>query len=548
MFDPQIISDRRTHFTATCETRSAEDIRADLLAKREIALLDVREEAIHATGHPLFAANLPLSQIEIEAYTRIPRRNAPIVVFDDGEGLASPAVKRLREMGYEDVCLLKDGLEGWRDAGFEIFRDVNVPSKAFGELVETKLHTPSLSAQEVKKLIDSKANIVIVDVRRFDEFRVMSIPTAVSVPGAEVVLRIRELAQDPNTTIIVNCAGRTRSIIGTQSLINAGMPNRIFALRNGTIGWTLAGQELLDGESRTFGPVSDLNRFNAAQAAHRVAAAAGVERVEFDTLSEWIESGNATVYRFDVRSPGEYEAGHLPGFRNAPGGQLVQETDMFAPVRGATIALADSDGTRANMTGSWLAQMGWRVFVVNRMDIRDFTEQGPWQDRLPLFPDIPEASLISSAVLHRLLDHEEAGRSVVIDLAPSRSYQAEHIPKAWFALRSRLADVISVPDHPTKYVLTSSDGIAARFAWPEVRALTQQEVFVLEGGNRAWSAAGLPMESAPTIYASAPIDRYRRPYEGTDASRDATQAYLDWEYGLVDQLNRDGTHGFQVLE
>jgi hypothetical protein len=31
----------------------------------------------------------------------------------------------------------------------------------------------------------------------------------------------------------VNCAGRTRSIIGTQSLINAGVPNPVTALRNG---------------------------------------------------------------------------------------------------------------------------------------------------------------------------------------------------------------------------------------------------------------------------------------------------------------------------
>jgi hypothetical protein len=41
--------------------------------------------------------------------------------------------------------------------------------------------------------------------------------------------------------------------------------------------------------------------------------------------------------------------------------------------------------------------------------------------------------------------------------------------------------------------------------------------------------------------------RYRRPYEGTDASAEKMQAYLDWEYGLVEQLKRDGTHGFFVI-
>ena len=78
----------------------------------------------------------------------------------------------------------------------------------------------------------------------------MSIPTATSVPGAELALRVRALAPDRATTVIVNCAGRTRSIIGAQSLINAGLPNRVAALRNGTIGWTLAGLDLDHGQAR----------------------------------------------------------------------------------------------------------------------------------------------------------------------------------------------------------------------------------------------------------------------------------------------------------
>ena len=86
-----------------------------------------------------------------------------------------------------------------------------------------------------------RADMVVLDARRFDEYQTMSIPTGVSVPGAELVLRARAMAPNPQTRIIVNCAGRTRSIIGTQSLVNAGIPNPVAALRNGTIGWTLAG-------------------------------------------------------------------------------------------------------------------------------------------------------------------------------------------------------------------------------------------------------------------------------------------------------------------
>ena len=42
-------------------------------------------------------------------------------------------------------------------------------------------------------------------------------------------------------------------------------------------------------------------------------------------------------------------------------------------------------------------------------------------------------------------------------------------------------------------------------------------------------------------------DVYRRPYEGASVRPAVMQAYLDWEYGLVAQLERDGTHGFRVL-
>src|SRR5437588_3452816 len=135
-------------------------------------------------------------------------------------------------------------------AGFELFRDVNSYAKAFGEMVESRRHTPSLSADEVAGLMASKANITVLDVRRFDEYATMNIPGSTSVPGAELVLRASHVAPDPNTTIVVNCAGRTRSIIGTQSLINAGVANKVVALRNGTIGWTLAKQTLEHGADR----------------------------------------------------------------------------------------------------------------------------------------------------------------------------------------------------------------------------------------------------------------------------------------------------------
>ncbi|WP_447787588.1 rhodanese-related sulfurtransferase [Variovorax boronicumulans] len=528
-------------------------LRERLIAREETALLDLREEDPFAQEHPLWAANLPLSRIEIEAWRRIPRRDTFIVLYGahDGVDLAPLAARTFAALGYTNVHLLDGGLEGWRAAGGELFRDVNVPSKSFGELVEHERHTPSLSAPEVKALIDSRADVVVLDARRFDEYQTMSIPSATSVPGAELVLRVRELAPDPATRVIVNCAGRTRSIIGTQSLVNAGIPNPVAALRNGTIGWKLAGQVLDHGAGRQApAAVSEANRAQAQADARRVADAAGVHRIALDALGT-LEAPGRTVYRFDVRTPEEYTAGHLPGFASAPGGQLVQETDHQVPVRGARIVLADDDGVRASMSASWLAQMGWEVYVPDAMPpAAALSETGTPTSAYP--PVAATVTEIAPQDLAELLKQQPT--TAVIDVTTSANYVKRHIPGAWYAIRAQLAlalDTKAIPSAP-RYVLTCGSSLLARYAAADLRALLDArgqrdvEVQVLTGGNTAWFAAGLPAETGETRLATARTDRYRRPYEGTDAPAEAMQAYLDWEFGLVEQLGRDGTHHFRV--
>jgi rhodanese-related sulfurtransferase len=530
-------------------TLPAAAVRAQLLAREEIALVDVREEDPFAQAHPLWAANLPLSRLELDAWRRIPRRDTLIVLYGahDGVDLAPRAAAVFASLGYSNVHLLEGGLDGWSASGGELFRDVNVPGKAFGELVEHERDTPSLSAEQVKALIDAKANVVVLDARRFDEYQTMSIPTATSVPGAELVLRVRALAPDPTTQVIVNCAGRTRSIIGTQSLVNAGIPNPVAALRNGTIGWKLAGQTLDHGASLRGSGVSAGDIEAARTDALSVASRAGVRRIAFDALHT-LESPGRTVCRFDVRTPEEFIAGHLPGFANAPGGQLVQETDHHVPVRGACIVLDDDDGVRASMTGSWLAQMGWEVHVVEGVDGGRRSQRGGNEAVLPEAPVVAE---VAPAELARWL-RNAPGSTQVIDIAPGVVYVQQHIPGAWFAVRAQLEQALRTIPPATRYVLTCRSSVLARYAVAEVegalrRAGIEADVRVLEGGTAAWAAAGFALEHGETRLATPVTDRYRRPYEGTDASAEAMQAYLDWEYGLVAQLARDGTHHFQVL-
>jgi rhodanese-related sulfurtransferase len=527
-------------------------VRRALLAKTEIALLDVRQESRFATGHPLFAASFPLGHLEAQAADRLPRRAVPVVVYGDGADDALTAARRLRELGYTDVSLLAGGLGGWRADGGELFQDVNAPSKAFGELVAETAGTPSLAAGAVAALLRDAAGsgrrrgtaasspatpVIIVDARRFDEYATMSIPTATSVPGAELALRVRALAPDPATTVVVNCAGRTRSIIGTQSLINAGLPNPIFALRNGTIGWTLAGLELDHGRARRAPAVAPDTARQADAAAWTVAEQAGVRRIASDE-PPGRDDGQRTFYWFDVRTKEEYETGHLAGFLSAPGGQLVQETDWYAPVRGALIILADDGAGRAAMTASWLAQMGWDTAVAGA------AQAGPTGPGRPPAPDVPLATPAAAA------DWLRAGQAAVVDVDTSRRFRAGHVPAAAWALRADLPrpELLDRLGRPDRLVLTSSDGYLAAWATADLNAnAAPTRVLALDGGTDAWARSGRLMESGPGEMLSPALDVYRRPYEGTDIDPAVMQAYLDWEYGLVGQLGRDGTHGFWVL-
>ena len=359
----------------------------------ELALVDVRDALAYASGHILHAANLPFARLEILAARALPRRSVPIVACDGGEGLAERAAARLAALGYVDICVLEGGVQSWVDEGGVLFSGTNVPSKAFGEHIEHIEGTPSLSAEALNSLVGSGADVLILDSRPLDEYHAHSIPGGICVPGAELAYRVHDLRSSPDTRVVVNCAGRTRSIIGAQSLINAGVTN-VSSLRNGTMGWRLAGLTLDIGAKRRYPPVSEDGREKAERAAMGVAERFGVRYLDRPTFESWRrERDERTLYVLDVRSPEEYEAGHLPGSRCAPGGQLVQETDDFAPVLGARVALVDDDGVRATMTASWLNQMGGREVAVLKNALEDGgLEQGP--ERGAATVDKPEDRLL----------------------------------------------------------------------------------------------------------------------------------------------------------
>lgn len=512
------------------KTIDAKTLRGWIEDADELALLDAREDGEFGAEHLFWAVPCGMARRETRARALLPRLGTRICITDDGRGVAQQLATWLEGIGCTDVSVLDGGTKAWSAAGYVVFSGVNVPSKAFGEWVEHHYGTESVDAPELNAWIQSGKNMVVLDSRTQEEFTRMSIPTGISVPGGELVYRIGDIAPDPETLVVVNCAGRTRSIMGAESLRRAGIPNKVVALRNGTMGWDLAGLTCEHGKTDRFAPGTPKSADLAHQRASAFAAETGVRIITPNQLAAFEADSSRTLYVLDVRDPPEYRAGHRAGSINAPGGQLVQATDTWVGVRGARIVLLCDTGARARMSAAWLRLMGHRdVFVADGA----LTGGTP---RLAV-PELSQpVSTIDVAGLAAL-----GADALVLDLARSVDFRDGHIPGAIWGVRNRL------PGLPKgrSVVVTSPDSEAARLAVPEVRALTGVEPRVLVGGTAAWKAAGQPLEKNRLIPADEDcIDFYLRPYDRNSGVEEAMNAYLSWEIDLVYEIERDGTVRF----
>ena len=520
----------------TSRTVSPRDLKNMLHDGGELALLDVREEGQFGEGHMLFATPLPYSRLEPGIGALVPRKSARIVLCDDGDGVAARGVQRLNAIGYTDVSVLAGGNPAWAAAGFAIFKGVNVPSKLFGELVEHVYDTPRVTVTELAQMKQRKEDFVIVDGRPYTEYNKMNIPGGICCPNAELPLRIREIVKNPTTKIIVNCAGRTRSIMGAQTLLNFGIENPVYALENGTQGWVLAGFELERGATRKYPEDINQQALPGLQAgAQKLLARFKVRTVTAKEVESWLAESDRSLSVLDVRTPEEFAAGSIPGAAHAPGGQLVQATDAWVGVRNARIVLADSEGVRAPVVAAWLKQLGCDVYVLAGGVSSGLKLPLPVKASLPALPAISAASLKQALA---------AGSCSAFYLGPSMNYRKQHVPGSRWSIRPR---IVAAAGNAKEIVLITRDTAVAQAAAIDLREAGVTSVGLLEGGLAAWTNAGYPLEASPATPPDAEcIDYLFFVHDRHAGNREAMKQYLAWETGLIKQLDEQDKASFKV--
>ena len=503
-----------------------------------LALVDVREHGEYNPAHIAGSSSVPRRQLESRIGRLVPFRGVDVVVCDDNGRRAALAARTLERLGYRRVAVLQGGLNRWVSDNLPTEWGMNVPSKDFGERVEVEHHVPTIDADELAARQRRGDELIILDTRTPEEYRRFCIPGGRSAPGGELALRIHDLVRArPGATIVVNCAGRTRSIIGARVLQRMRLPN-VVSLRNGTSGWLLAGLELERGADRLDLPEPSAEGRAAAEAfAAGVAAEDGVRTLAVGELPALMKrAANETVYLIDVRTREEYTRGHIPGFWWMPGGQAVQRADDTVAVRTGTVVFCCDGTVRASVTASWYRQMGFaNVFVV----AGGTTAWAAAGQPLAAGPDEPVEPLVaeartrvrqvSPAELPALL--ASARLALLLNVETSDRFAAGHVPGArWLPrgwLELRIAELAG--DTATPIVVTDDDGHDAVLSAATLLELGYRDVVALAGGTEAWRKDGRPLETGLSGVLRAPDDVVPA---GPDRSFADMINYLRWEERL----------------
>ena len=506
----------------------------------EIALFDVREHGQYGEGLPFYAVPLPYSRLELDVGRLAPRTDARIVLADDGDGVAQAAATALARLGYVKLFVLDGGMPAWRAAGYTLFAGVNVPSKTFGELAEHHYETPRISAQELAALQAGPNAPVVLDGRPASEFRKMNIPGAVCCPNGELAYRLRDLVPDSTTPIVINCAGRTRSIIGAQSLINFGVSNPVYALENGTQGWYLNDFTLEHGGTTRYPDNASPRGLDAA----RSAAGALTKRFDVPHIAatqaiEWLADSSRTTFLCDVRTAEEYAAQTLPGAQHTPGGQLMQSTDQYIGVRRARLVLFDAEGVRATVVASWLRQMGHDAVVLEG-GLEGGLTAGLAAGVSAAAGPVRDTTALSTASVDELAAGIATQSMLALDLRGSMAYRTGHVAGSRWSTRARLAhDLRGVPHDTTLVLIGEADGEdPAELAVADLHALGYRDIRRLQGGFPAWRDAGHPIgQGADALPDARCIDFLFFVHDRHDGNKAAARQYLAWETGLIAQLD-----------
>ncbi|MFT4010318.1 MAG: rhodanese-like domain-containing protein [Nocardioidaceae bacterium] len=514
---------------------------------REVAVLDVRAPATRATGHLAVSSGLPLHVLEQRIDEAVPHRDTTIVLASD-PALDTHAAAILTALGYSDVAVLDGGLDAWVAAGERIYTGTNVRSKTLGEWIEHEFGTRTVDSATVARWRQEGRDVVVLDSRPHAEYVHHHVEGGLDTGGGvELAYRGLQAVTGPDTVVVVNCAGRTRGIVGAQSLINTGIANEVYSLTNGTPAWAWAGERIEHGEGTPLPSPTQIDD-DLRKWAQDTLDSAQVSVLDAEELALLRADRGHTTYVIDIRRPEEVAAGTVPGARAIQGGQLVQGTDEHLPVLRARVVLVDTeDLVRSAGTVQWLRYLHQGpVSVV-------VAEPSALGDTEPVALGLPDVPSVTGPELAEALASSAPPR--VFDLRTSTEYAAGHLPGSVLARREQLLAILDTLRDGEPVVLVGSAHLSVddgdlqatpggvhhpHFTAADLLA-AGVDVRVLDGGP---SDVPLALTSEEPRFLADIADRTGPPPFGPE--RDAWyREYFAWEHSLVPASAGDPDFDFE---
>ena len=507
--------------------------------KEEVAFIDVREIGQHTSGHPFFSISIQYSLFELKIETLVPNKKTRVILIDNNDGISKLAYNVAHKLGYSNISIIDGGIEGWVNAGYQLFDGINVPSKSFGELIEKHFHTPSITAKDLIKKQDNNENCIVIDGRPFEEYNKMSIPKSICCPNAELLYRVSSHVKDINTEIIINCAGRTRSIIGAQTLIDFGIKNKVRALENGTQGWFLSDLSLEHNKTEYLAVnPTDIEIQKLQNKVLKLTDYLNIDLIDFEEAQELIIDKNRSTFIFDVTTSKKIN-NTQDVIMNVPGGQLVQATDKYIGVWKATVILVDDgDLIRAGTTSFWLKKMGFKVYIL---------KEGLLKAKKLKFQKEVSSKIIN---LHSIT-LEDLGRvknQALYDIRPSSEFCKTRIKNSiWLNRASLNKQNINMDD---QIVIITDKLDKASLVIRDLREMDKEVTVKVYKWNQSEIKNCGPIIDKTTKPLSEQnnIDFNFHTHMRHKGNKEHAKQYLEWEINLVEKMDEQELSFFKLYQ
>ena len=516
-----------------------ETVRSWISDKEEVAFIDVREIGQHTNGHPFFSISIPYSLFEFNIKILVPNKQTRVILIDNNNGISDLVYNIAHQMGYSNISIIEGGVEEWVSAGYKLFDGINVPSKSFGELVEKYFHTPSITAKELAQKQKNNENYIVIDGRPFLEYNKMSIPKSICCPNAELFYRVSSYIKDINTEIIINCAGRTRSIIGAQTLIDFGIKNKVKALENGTQGWFLSELSLEHNKNKYLEVLpNDIETQQLQNKVLKLTNDLNIDLIDLKKAQELIIDKKKSTFIFDVTTSKTIST--KPGtIMNVPGGQLIQATDKYIGVWKATVILVDDgDLIRAGTTSFWLKKMGYEVYIL---------KEGLLKAQTLKFTKEIDHKLIDLDFIN-LEDLVKIKKQILYDIRSSKDFCKMRIKNSIWLNRAHLYREKIKTDDP---IIIITDNLEK--ASLIVKDLKQKDKGAIIkvykwNQNEITSYPSVIDVTIETLSEQNNIDFNFHTHMRHDGNKEHAKQYLEWEINLVSKMDKQELSFFKLSQ